>query len=505
MSHPLPRSPLPHDPLVRTVRRHRYFLGAVGVHVAVLTLLSQLAERDLEQATLQHHQVQIQAHTQAAETRGMRRRVDSLKAMKALVDRIERARSESAEAAEPGAAASAADGEATAASGAAGARHLAAAEPAAQTPQQVLAQARELRDSIRRVEQAAQAHKLAELLKLSPEAALQQVQQQAAEAARGEAAADAQAAASPEQVMQALSRYEQQARESLQRLQALRTHERQGMPVHAGAADGGAAHTGDVAAAGGGAGGSAGPGNPGAPGDARSAATARGSGGGAEGAGGAGQADGRVSSVQDTQPRRYDGWQQHTPAVEARQLRLGAGNSLGAGGVWANRVFVDRWYVIGPFHATGDGSINKLYPPEQWVDLDGVYRGKGQRVLRWQYVSSASYPLIPPDPAERAIYYGYTEIVSDRPRTVTLALGADDDAKLWLNDQLRWTSGNQRKAWYTDGGVQSLKQDIRDRNLIEDRVRVPLRQGRNTVLFKLYNNPLDVFFSLVIEPVADGG
>jgi hypothetical protein len=34
---------------------------------------------------------------------------------------------------------------------------------------------------------------------------------------------------------------------------------------------------------------------------------------------------------------------------------------------------------------------------------------------------------------------------------------------------------------------------------------VPLRQGRNTLLFKLYNNPLDVFFSLVIEPVDGGG
>ena len=52
--------------------------------------------------------------------------------------------------------------------------------------EQVLAQARELRDSIQRVEQLAQARKMAELLKLSPEAALQKVQLQTAEAARRE-------------------------------------------------------------------------------------------------------------------------------------------------------------------------------------------------------------------------------------------------------------------------------------------------------------------------------
>ena len=32
-----------------------------------------------------------------------------------------------------------------------------------------------------------------------------------------------------------------------------------------------------------------------------------------------------------------------------------------------------------------------------------------------------------------------------------------------------------------------------------------LRKGRNTVLFKLYNNPLDVFFSLLIEPMREDG
>jgi hypothetical protein len=51
----------------------------------------------------------------------------------------------------------------------------------------------------------------------------------------------------------------------------------------------------------------------------------------------------------------------------------------------------------------------------------------------------------------------------------------------------------------------SLKGDIQTANLIEERRLVHLRKGRNTILFKLYNNPLDVFFSLVLEPGPEPG
>lgn len=464
----LPRVPKPHDPVVRAVRRHPFLLSSLALHAAALWMVSQLYSQGLMQDQLRTHQAQIQAHTQAAVQHGMRRRVDSLKAMKSLMERIAQAQ------AEPGEPGDAAPEPAPGAS---------QPEAAAPTALEMLAQARELRDSIQRIEQAAQARKLAEALNLPPEQALHKLRQQADEATRRDAAADATAAASPEQVTQALDRYEQQAREAVQRLQAQHARENHGTPTQRDATAGLTPQQGS----------GAGPGGQGA---------AQGSGGGAaNGAGG--HADGRQSSVTEAQARVYDG-QQHTPGVNAGQLRLGAGNALGPSGGWANRVYVNRWYIIGPFHAPNASSMNKVYPPEQWVDLDGVYQGKGQRVLRWQYLSSAAYPLVPPDYAEQAIYYGHTEITSDRARSVWMALGADDDAKLWVNDRLVWTSGNQRKAWYTDGGVQSLKHDIQSLNLIEERRLVHLRKGRNTLLFKLYNSPLDVFFSLVIEP-AEGG
>jgi hypothetical protein len=477
-----PRKPLPHDLALRTALRYPFFLGAVAIHGVALLALSQLQTSSLTEARLRLNQTQIEVHTQAAAQQGMRRRVDSLKAMKSLAERIERAQ---AEAEAPAEAASQVVATVSA--------------PPAATPQEMLAQARELRDSIRRLEEAAQAKKLADTLKLTPEQALQKLREQSAEARRREAAADAVVIRTPEQVIEAMNRYEQQSRDAIQRLQAQHAQARDGTSVQGGAHAAG--QGGATARAGQGAGGAAQPGRPGV----ADGSGAGGAGGGTVSAEGpAGRADGRRSTVREAQERAYDG-QQASPAVDTRQLRLGGGNRLGPGGVYANRVFVDRWYVIGPFHAPSAESMKTIYPPEQYVDLDGVYLGKGKRVLRWQYVSSASYPLIPPDEAEQAIYYGYAEIVSDRPRTVSFGLGADDDARLWLNDQLVWTSGNQRKAWYTNGGVQSLKDDIRDRNLIEARVRVTLQSGRNTVLFKLYNNPLDVFFSLVIEPVDGGG
>lgn len=468
---------LPHDWLLRAARRHPFFLAALAIHGVGWWAVSQWHGQGLEQTRWRIEQSQIEAHTQAAVQHGLRRRVDRLQALESLAERIERTRAEPS--ADP------ADANADAASSPA----PAAGPPAspARTPQDMLAQARALRDSIQRIEQAAQARKMAEVLKLSLEQALQKVQQQAAAAARQEAADDAGAAQSPEQLAQALDRYEQQARAALQRLQAQAAQEQHGTATQGKARVGAAAaHAGGSDEAGGGGAGAGAGGGLG--GVAQDAAMAR--------------ADGRPSSVQGGALRSY-GTEQRAPAFDPGQLRLGAGNSLGAGGVWANRVYVDRWYLIGPFHAPRANGLNTVYPPEQWVDLDGVYLGKGKRAVRWQYISSAAYPLVPPDYAEQAIYYGYTEIVSDRERSVWMALGADDDAKLWVNEQLLWTSGDQRKAWYTNGGVQSLRSDIQAFNLIEERRRVPLRKGRNTVLFKLYNSPLDVFFSLVIEPAQE--
>jgi hypothetical protein len=110
------------------------------------------------------------------------------------------------------------------------------------------------------------------------------------------------------------------------------------------------------------------------------------------------------------------------PPVDARTMTKGAGRVLGRGGEFADRVYVNSWYLIGPFegkHGSGLFS-NHRYPPEQAVILDAVYAGKGNRRLTWRYVNAASYPLVPPEPDEDAVYYGYTELTLDRERDLTL-------------------------------------------------------------------------------------
>ena len=106
----------PYDLLARVVRRHPFFLGALLIHGAVLWLVSHLHSEGQAEAVLRNNQAQIQAHTQPAAQHGMRRRVDSLKAMKSLMERIDRAQAEPDEAMEaalspePGASQSAARG-----------------------------------------------------------------------------------------------------------------------------------------------------------------------------------------------------------------------------------------------------------------------------------------------------------------------------------------------------------------------------------------------------------
>jgi hypothetical protein len=450
-------------PLARAAHRHRFLLGSLTLHVGLLWTLAQWHSAGVVESSTRALETRIQASTQAAERHGMRRRVDSLKAMKELMERIERAQQEpdavTPEATLPMAQTPSATAQTVAA-------------PAVQTPQEMLAQARALRDRIQQLEQAARAKQMAEVLKISEPQALEQIKQQARQQGQEEPALTPGQNLTDEQVNQSLEHYESQARESLQRRQQQVERQTQGTQLTQSGASGavegvGAAH-----------------------------------GSNHQAGQGKGQGDSRHSDVVDTKPRRYDAALKPLP-LDMAKLRLGHGNVIGSSGAFANRVFVDRWYVIGPFHAANPSTINKIYPPELLVDLDAVYLGKGKRVVRWQYLSSAAYPLIPPTAAEQAMYYGYTELSSDQARDVWMSFGADDDAKAWLNDKLVWVSGNEAKRWYTPGGFKSLRSDVQNANLIEVRRLVHLRKGRNTVLFKLYNNPLDVFFSLVLEPAFE--
>ncbi|MEP6504673.1 MAG: hypothetical protein ABJD97_15145 [Betaproteobacteria bacterium] len=187
------------------------------------------------------------------------------------------------------------------------------------------------------------------------------------------------------------------------------------------------------------------------------------------------------------------------PHVDTSTLHTAAGRVLGPGGTYATRVYLDTWYVIGPFAGKGEESMQAVYPPEEGVDLDGAYAGLGGRTLAWKFTSRGFYPFVPPDRAEEAVYYAFTELRVDADRDVWFAIASDDDSMMWLDDRLVWVSAPGDKPWYhppyyaRDELVGSLA-------LAEGQRRVHLAPGVHRLLFKLHSVHERTFFSVVVSP-----
>jgi hypothetical protein len=188
------------------------------------------------------------------------------------------------------------------------------------------------------------------------------------------------------------------------------------------------------------------------------------------------------------------------PPVDAMSLVRGRGRMFGAGGVYANRVYLNTWYIIGPFPGRHGGGLfdNPSYPPEKAVLLDAVYYGKDQRVLKWRYVTAHRYPLVPPDPVEDSVYYGYTEVFVDRACDLMAWIGADDDVQIYLNDRLVWEGGNVNKRPYFDAVFAIRNTYLRDYNRTEGMRVLHLNKGRNKIFFKLSNGPNNPYLSMVL-------
>lgn len=183
----------------------------------------------------------------------------------------------------------------------------------------------------------------------------------------------------------------------------------------------------------------------------------------------------------------------------ARPQNRVAGRTIGSGGALTDRLYLDTWYMVGPFDFYGRHKSDKPYPPELDVDLDAVYMGKDNRFIRWEYYQTNTYPLVPNNPRGDATYYGYTEVHFDEPTTAMLGIGCDDDCKLWINGEFAWKSGEAFKPWYIGGGYPVLKNDVASWNLIEDYKKVHFPKGTTRLMFRLDNGYSLLFFAMTIE------
>lgn len=171
------------------------------------------------------------------------------------------------------------------------------------------------------------------------------------------------------------------------------------------------------------------------------------------------------------------------------------GRRIVSGGKMADWMYVDSWYIIGPFPGdTRRQNLDVRFGPEANVNLDDVFVGKDDKQIRWRYKKAgyvnpkassktAYWKIEPQDVQRNAVYYYFTEIYSDAPRTVWIATATDDYGKLWVNDELVWQSPTYAKPYNATENIQSLD----------------LKQGQNRVLFRLENGGGTTGLSLLIR------
>ncbi len=176
------------------------------------------------------------------------------------------------------------------------------------------------------------------------------------------------------------------------------------------------------------------------------------------------------------------------------------GRRLVTGGRTSEWLYVDSWYIIGPF--PGDRRRENLdvrFGPEANVNLDDVFTGKDGITITWEYKKvgfvrqgpgqkTAFWKIEPRRVVAYAIYYAFTEVYSDVPRDVWIATGTDDYGKLWINDALVWRSPKERKPYNATENIQLVN----------------LRQGQNKILYRVENAGGTMGFSLMIRLAVEG-
>ena len=152
-------------------------------------------------------------------------------------------------------------------------------------------------------------------------------------------------------------------------------------------------------------------------------------------------------------------------------------------GIPAKWMYVQDWYVIGPFPNPDRVNLRRKFPPESVVDLDATYVGKDGRTIKWEFMQTRnSTPkeswrtdgkaeIVPDNAEEYGIWYAYAEVFSDTACDRWIAVGSDDRSDIWVNDAPVWGSSNKLKQWRIDEGYR----------------RIRLNKGRNRILARIEN------------------
>jgi len=156
---------------------------------------------------------------------------------------------------------------------------------------------------------------------------------------------------------------------------------------------------------------------------------------------------------------------------------------------------INAWHVLGPFEGTGSEGLSRVFPPEEKVDLAATFDGKGGKKIGWRTYRRIVKPgddltsefFVDFDDVfgERvndAVVYAYAYLDAAAATDAKLALGSDDGVVVWLNGK-EVHRNNVGRAY-------SSRSDI---------VPVHLKEGRNTLLLKVYQGGGDGGFCVRVE------
>lgn len=149
-------------------------------------------------------------------------------------------------------------------------------------------------------------------------------------------------------------------------------------------------------------------------------------------------------------------------------------------------LYLDTWYMVGPWENGGSIDYARVHPPEDQIDFDAVYAdGKGGQELRWEFIQTNNIRFSPSRPGGTAdsTFYLYTEVEFDEATDMLVAIASDDASKVWINGHVIWQE-NGLSQW----------------NLGEGMRKVYFKRGTNTILARVENGPNQMEFSFLVCP-----
>ena len=190
----------------------------------------------------------------------------------------------------------------------------------------------------------------------------------------------------------------------------------------------------------------------------------------------------------------------HGPGLEGRDILGKAlpGRRFTRDSLRRGWLYIDTWYVIGPWGNRSTIDYTNVHPPEREINFDARYRnGKfasrrdhRDHAMKWEFYQSDQARCQPPRVYADSTYYAYTDLWFEQPRDMLIAIATDDAARVWLNGEIIWQ----------DEGISAW-------NLGEGYRRVRFKKGYNDLLVRIENGPRHCIWSVLLCPpeVVDSG